>query len=227
MDNIIYILTNEAMPGYVKIGRTTNLNQRLKSLYRTQVPLPFEVFYACAVENGIEVERWLFDIFEDRRVSKDREFFEVPPERVAVALRAKAIKEGTPKETYVESDEDRAALAKAQTRRAVFNFKMVDIPTGAELVFSRDKNIRVKVVDNRNVKFNDEVVSLSVAADKALRKLGIQWKSVQGPAYWIYEGETLDERRRRMESGIEYSDQEIEAAGDQWLSMQEDIKKGK
>src|SRR3989338_6830124 len=227
MDNIIYILTNEAMPGYVKIGRTTNLNQRLKSLYRTQVPLPFEVFYACAVENGIEVELCLFDIFEERRVSKDREFFEVPPERVAVALRAKAIKEVTPKETYVESDEDRAALEKAKTRRAVFNFKMVDIPTGAELVFSRDKNIRVKVVDNRNVKFNDEVVSLSVAADKALRKLGIQWKSVQGPAYWIYEGETLDERRRRMESGIEYSDQEIEAAGDQWLSMQEDIKKGK
>ena len=200
MDNIIYILTNEAMPGYVKIGRTTNLNQRLKSLYRTQVPLPFEVFYACAVENGIEVERWLFDIFEDRRVSKDREFFEVSPERVAVALRARAIKEVTPKETYVESEEDRAALAKAQTRRAVFNFKMVDIPVGTELAFSRDESIKAKVVDNRHIEFDGETVSLSVAADKVLRRMGIEWVSVQGPAHWMYEGETLDERRRRFDS---------------------------
>lgn len=201
MNEIIYILINEAMPGYVKIGRTTNLNQRLKSLYRTQVPLPFEVFYACTVENGTEVERWLFDIFEDRRVSKDREFFEVSPERVAAALRAKAIEEVTPKETYVESDEDRAALAKAQTRRAVFNFKMVDIPVGAELTFSRDENVKARVIDSRHIEFDGETVSLSVAADKALRQMGIEWASVQGPAYWIYEGETLDERRRRFESG--------------------------
>ena len=189
------------MPGYVKIGRTTNLNQRLKSLYRTQVPLPFEVFYACTVENGTDIERWLFDIFDDRRVSKGREFFEVAPERVVAALRAKAIKEVTPKETYVESEEDKAALAKAQTRRAVFNFKMVDIPVGAELTFSRDENIKAKVVDSRHIDFNGETISLSVAADKALRRMGIEWAAVQGPAYWMYEGETLDERRRRFESG--------------------------
>jgi len=188
------------MPGYIKIGRTTNLNQRLKSLYRTQVPLPFEVFYACTVENGTEIECWLFDIFEDRRVSKDREFFEVSPERVAVALRARAIKEVTPKETYVESEEDRAALAKAQTRRAVFNFKMVDIPVGTELAFSRDESIKAKVVDNRHIEFDGETVSLSVAADKVLRRMGIEWVSVQGPAHWMYEGETLDERRRRFDS---------------------------
>jgi len=223
MENIIYILTNEAMPDYVKIGRTTNLSQRLKSLYRTQVPLPFEVFYACTVENGTEVESWLFDIFEDRRVSKDREFFEISPERVAVALRAKAIKEVTPKETYVESDEDRAALAKAQTRRAIFNFKMVDIPVGAELVFSRDENIKAKVIDNRSIEYNGKITSLS---DSAHEILGYDSK-VSGTLYWTYKGETLDERRKRMESGIEYSDQEIEAAGDQWLSLQSDIKRGK
>jgi hypothetical protein len=201
MNDIIYILTNEAMPGYVKVGRTTNLNQRLRSLYRTQVPLPFEVFYACTVDSGTDVERWLFDIFDDRRVSKEREFFEVAPERVAAALRARAIKEVTPKETYVESEEDKAALVKAQTRRSVFNFKMVDIPIGTELTFSRDENVKAKVLDNRHVEFDGEAVSLSVAADKALRRMGIEWASVQGPAYWIYEGETLDERRRRMEGG--------------------------
>lgn len=197
MNEIIYILTNEAMPGYVKIGKTSNLNQRLKSLYRTQVPLPFEVFYACTVENSTEVERWLFDIFKDRRVSEEREFFEISPERVAIALRARAIKEVTPKETYTESEEDRVALAKAQTRRSVFNFKMVDIPVGAELSFSNDENIKVKVVDNRRVDYNGEITYLAPLTQKLLGYSRL----VQGAPYWKYDGETLDERRRRMESG--------------------------
>lgn len=200
IDKIIYILVNAAMPGYVKIGKTNNLEQRMRQLYRTPVPLPFECFYACRVENAEKVEKWLFDIFDDRRVSKEREFFEVASERVVAALREKAIEDITPKHDYVESPEDQQALNRAKERRAVFNFEMVDIPVGAELVFSRDENVKAKVVDNRNVEFNGKIVSLSVAADSALRKLGVQWKSVQGPAYWTYEGETLDERRRRFES---------------------------
>ena len=134
MNEIIYILINESMPGYIKIGRTTNLNQRLKSLYRTQVPLPFEVFYACTVENGTEIECWLFDIFEDRRVSKDREFFEVPPERVAVALRAKAIKEVTPKGMVREVQATRLRMSRSQENTPVERLQWqtrVRIPTAA------------------------------------------------------------------------------------------------
>ena len=193
---IVYILTNEAMPNYVKVGRTKNLNQRMRSLYRTPVPLPFECFYACTVENGAEIEQWLFDIFEDRRVSKEREFFEISPERVATALRARAIKDVTPRQTYTESEEDKVALNKARTNRDRFNFKMVDIPIGAELVFSRDENIKARVVDNRNIEFRGEIMSLGRAADNILN---YKYR-VAGTLYWKYEGETLDERRRRLES---------------------------
>ena len=49
---IIYVLTNSAMEGYVKIGRTTNLDQRLSSLDNTSVPLPFECVFAIEVEQG-------------------------------------------------------------------------------------------------------------------------------------------------------------------------------
>ena len=200
MKEIIYILINEAMPDYVKIGKKTNLEQRIRSLDTTSVPLPFECFYACTVKDAMFVERQLHDAFLDHRVRSSREFFEISPERAVAALKLAEIENVTPKKDFVESSEDQQALDQARTRRAVFNFKMVDIPAGAELTFSRDENIKVKVVDNRNVEFNGEVISLSVAADRALRHIGIQWKSVQGPAYWMYEGEILDERRRRFES---------------------------
>ena len=50
---IVYILTNEAMPGYVKIGRTDgDLASRVRQPDSTGVPLPFEVFYAARVRDS-------------------------------------------------------------------------------------------------------------------------------------------------------------------------------
>lgn len=48
---IVYVLTNPAMPGLVKIGQTKRdkMDARLKELYGTGVPLPFECQYACRV----------------------------------------------------------------------------------------------------------------------------------------------------------------------------------
>ena len=223
MNDIIYILINEAMPGYVKIGKTNNLEQRIRSLDTTGVPLPFECFYACKVKDAAFVERQLLDAFTDHRVRSSREFFEIAPERAVAILKLVQIKNVTPKKDFVESQEDQQALNQARARRAIFNFKMVDIPVGAELVFSRDENIKAKVIDNRSIEYNGKITSLS---DSAHEILGYDSR-VSGTLYWMYEGETLDERRRRFESGIEYSDQEIEAAGDQWLSLQSDIERGR
>jgi hypothetical protein len=41
---IVYVLINEAMPGYVKVGKTDNLDRRLRDLDWTNLPLPFECF---------------------------------------------------------------------------------------------------------------------------------------------------------------------------------------
>lgn len=195
MNEIVYILINEAMPRYVKIGITTDLKQRLKSLYRTPVPLPFECFYACTVKNSREIEAWLFDIFEDRRVSKEREFFEIAPERVVAALRDKALEDVTPQKTYVETKEDELALDKARSRRDRFNFALASIPIGSELTFSRDSAVRARVIDNTSIEYNGQIRSLSESAKEILNYR----KSPAGTLYWMYEGETLDERRRKLE----------------------------
>ena len=190
---IIYILINEAMPGYVKIGKTTNLEQRIRGLDTTSVPLPFECFYACVVKDASFVEKHLHDAFLDHRVRSNREFFEVSPERALAALKLAEIENVTPNKDYVETQEDQRALNRAREKRAMFNFKMVDIPIGAEIVFVNDDSITAKVIDSRKIEYNGETTSLSSAA---YEMLGYR---VSGPLYWMYEGETLDARRRRVE----------------------------
>jgi len=202
MNEIIYLLTNEAMPGYVKIGKTNNnLEQRVRELNApTSIPLPFTVFYACTVKNAQFVEHQLHDAFNDNRVNPKREFFRVAPERVVAALKLAEIESITPKKDFVESKEDQEALNTARKIRSRFNFEVVKIAIGAELYFSRDESIKAKVISTHaanSIEFNGKKTSLSRSAQKIL---GYQY-GVAGTDYWMYEGETIDERRRRLESG--------------------------
>lgn len=49
----VYVLTNPAMPEYVKVGRTNNIERRIKDLSKdTSVPLPFECYAYLCVYGG-------------------------------------------------------------------------------------------------------------------------------------------------------------------------------
>ncbi|MBS0606514.1 MAG: GIY-YIG nuclease family protein [Verrucomicrobia bacterium] len=197
MEEIVYILTNACMPGLVKIGVTaTSIDQRIKELSNsTAVPLPFTCYYAAVVTNGKFVERQLQEAFGNHRISPKREFFQIDANRVKAALLLVAVREVTPQ----NDPEEIAELKEYGARRPPFRFSLAQVPIGAELRFVRDENIVCKVVDDRNVEFQGEVKSLSAIASELLSKVG--WKStqVQGPIYWLYEGETLEERRQRIE----------------------------
>ena len=201
MNEIIYILTNESMPGYVKIGKTTNnLNQRVRELSAsTSVPLPFTVFYACTVKDAKFVEHHLHDAFDNSRVNPRREFFQIAPERVVAALKLAEIENITPKKDLIESKEDREAHEEALERRGKFNFELAKIPLSTEIYFSRDESKKAKVIDlhsSQSIEYNGEITSLSTSAQKIL---GVNY-GVAGTDYWMYDGETLDERRRRIEN---------------------------
>lgn len=202
MSEIVYVLSNEAMTGYVKVGRTTtSLEQRVKELSSsTSIPLPFTVAYACIVADSHFVETQLHNAFSDQRVNPRREFFNVDPERVVAALKLAEIENITPTKDIVESPEDQQALNEARQKRTRFNFNMVGIPLGAELYFSRDNSVTATVVGlsgSETIEFDGERTSLSRAAQQILGYAN----AVSGTAYWSYDGETLDERRQRMEAG--------------------------
>ena len=77
MPNIIYVLTNEAMPGLVKIGFTEDsvVNRMRQLTAHAGVPLPFECYYAAEVDDTTRVERILHQLFSEARVNPKREFF--------------------------------------------------------------------------------------------------------------------------------------------------------
>jgi hypothetical protein len=198
--DIIYILTNEAMPGIIKIGYTTEgrLNQRIKELFSTGVPLAFECYYACLVENGFETEQIIHKLFQEDRINPKREFFTSDPEKVKLALSLLKPQEITPKENEYLSTEEINDIQKINKRKnSKFTFSAVDIEIGSQLYFSRDNNINCTVASDNTVIYEGEEITLTEAA----RNTGlIPYYELQGPRFWMFENETLVNRRKRYET---------------------------
>lgn len=200
MPNIVYILTNEAMPGLVKIGFTSNLEDRLRELSSaTNIPLPFECFFAAEVDDNKKLERILHQIFSENRVNPKREFFRVDPEKVFLAISIGEYKKIDIGDSSLERD-DADALRRAKARRKNIKLAALGINPGMELTFSRDPGITAKVVNGNKVDFNGETMSLSQAAIQALKSSGTNVFTANGSYYWTYDGESLLERRDRMEA---------------------------
>lgn len=201
MPEIVYLLTNPTMPDLVKIGRTTDLEARLRQLStHSGVPVPFECFYACEVTDSVKVEKALHDAFGDHRINSRREFFRLNPDRAVAILELVTIKDATLAAEVAEDQAELDALHREQTRREQFRFSMVDIAPGSVLTFSKDELITATVVDDKRIDFQGEITSTSAAATKLLHRIGWTLRAAQGPLYWVYEGETLAERRIRLEN---------------------------
>ena len=71
MPNIVYALTNPAMPGLVKIGMTDrdDVQRRMSDLYSTGVPLPFECVVARELDDqaAADIEKALHTAFGPNR----------------------------------------------------------------------------------------------------------------------------------------------------------------
>lgn len=79
MQGIVYVLSNPAMPGLVKIGMTNrdHLEDRVRELSNTSVPTPFIVEGWAWVEDARVCERLLHDWLSAVRMNSRREFFSI------------------------------------------------------------------------------------------------------------------------------------------------------
>ena len=128
MPNIVYVLTNPAMPGLVKIGMTDrdDVQRRMGDLYTTGVPLPFECVIAREIEDrqALEIENALHTAFGPNRVNTSREFFEIDPEQAQALLRVMPGRDVTPPGAERQGDpqdEDQVASREYKKRQARTN----------------------------------------------------------------------------------------------------------
>jgi hypothetical protein len=196
MGGIVYVLTNEAMPGLVKIGTTAgDVATRVKQLDTTCTPYPFECFYAAEVVDAQRVERAIHEAFGDHRIRKNREFFKISPDKPKAIIELLCVKNVTPGvELFTETD-DKEALEEAKKRRAVFSFPKVGLGPGTVLQSVFDDAITCVVKGDRWVEFRGQEASLSSSALDIAHEKGLGWSAIAGPDYWKYEGKTLSELR--------------------------------
>jgi len=74
------------------------------------------------------VENLIHQVFLDKRINPNREFFKVSPEQVVAAIKLAEIRNITPSDDIVDSLEEQEALDRARKIREVFKFNLVDIP---------------------------------------------------------------------------------------------------
>lgn len=187
-EGIVYILTNEAMPGMVKIGMTTReeIELRMGELYSTGVPLPFQCEFAGKVVDVKTVEKAFHTAFGPNRVNPSREFFEIAPEQAIGLLKLLCIEDMTPQ---VESELDKVdevskqAVKSYRKKRPPIDYMEMGLEIGNELQ-ACDYEETCQIVSNKKVLFRGEEISLTRATKIILNN---EYNVAPGP-HWEFKG---------------------------------------
>ena len=202
MMGIVYILTNDAMPGIIKIGITEDsVEARIKSLDNTSLPIPFRFYFAIESKRYKEIEKLAHDTFSAFRIRENREFFKMDPERAVSALKISGDKEIKLSNKMIDDsgDEIQDKITSPKRTGKRFSFSSINIPIGTELTFTRNPEIKCTVITDDTVEFENSQYSLSGLADKLLRDLGYNWKAVQGSNFFEFNGKTLYQIKKDLE----------------------------
>ena len=165
--------------------------ERMSGLDSTSVPLPFQCYYAARVTDYAKVEKILHTAFGDSRVRSSREFFKMDPYRAKVILEHIAIENVTPSDDTSTDKEGKEALEKSTRQGVRFDLFRYGIPKGAVLEYVSDPAVTCVVLDQFTVDFRGSHVSLSRAAVMANAERGGKATALQGPIWWLYQGQTL------------------------------------
>lgn len=175
----IYVLTNPCMPGLVKIGKTkrTDVNDRMKELFSTGVPMPFDCEYSCMVNDCDEVEKALHEAFGCVRVNNNREFFRLEPKNIIKLISLFSIKETTNEinkeiENNLTSNDKLAQFKEKKLQRGPLEFYKMGLKDGDVLVYKKDNSIKCIVSGNRTVLYNNEEYFLTGVTERVCNDKG-------------------------------------------------------
>ena len=209
----VYILTNPSFrEDWVKIGKSTNMEKRLKTLNTTALPLPFKVYATIKTSKYEELEKIIhkqIDRLTDLRINQSREFFNVHPAQAldifldqATALDDAIVtkyENGKPRQMYPVQEKLKEEKEK-KLQRSPFDFSMVGLNVGDKVIFDA-LNLEVKVAGRNKVEYEGRLWSLSAFCGTYLpESMHNASEAYQGPKYFSYQGKTLWEIRLEKEN---------------------------
>ena len=175
---IVYLLTNPVMPGLVKIGMTTqeDIDKRMKELYTTGVPVPFECQFACKVKKGdcAKIEKALHTAFAPQRINANREFFRIQVEQAKAIL-----------ELFHHTDVTEEVSDEIES-----DFYEMGMQKGDILQWKDDPTITVTIVSERRISYEGEETSISSLSAKLK---GYKVKHIAPGAHWLYKEKLLSD----------------------------------
>lgn len=188
----VYILTNPAMPDWVKVGKSNNVLRRINDLNCTAVPLPFECFACLKVpaDNVMNVERGL-QTFLGYSFQKEKEFFRTSPDRVLQYFETARLL--NPAYEIIKGEDLEDESQTETEKSAATTFALLDLPVGSKLVYTKDSSIVCEVADKSNhVTYEGQKYTISGLAVK------LCGYNVNGYTRFMFEDETLWKRRQRL-----------------------------
>ena len=96
----------------------------------------------------------------------------------------------------IARDVEEKAKKTARKSKSPFRFSMVGITPGERVQFVRDYGIEAVVVDDRHIRYNGTIYSLSGLAQELMHL-----PSLQGTKFFLYQGEILADMRERVQYG--------------------------
>ena len=214
----VYILTNPSFrEDWVKIGKSSRpVDIRSKELDNTAVPLPFEIFATLKTVKYDIVEKKIhkaIDRLTDLRIRQNREFFNIKPELALEILRDEAMVLDDAEVTLYKDNKPIKPVDPTKPvnpipplpHRPRFKFSMVKIPIGSTLIFV-PTGIQVKVASDDQIEYEGRIYKLSPFVGTFMPEDRRNTSGAyQGPKFFTYRGEILDDIRKRIEqeTGIE------------------------
>lgn len=227
----IYILTNKSFPDWIKIGYASDVDKRLCELNRSEcTPFAFHLYATYEVESKLSDKNihGIIDGLNHTLRSREklengkervREFFNMSPEDAyQIFADMAALHNCQDKLKRYEHDkligteqtceplniaEDKPCKVNAN-KRSPFRFSMCNIKVGDKVVFVKDPQISCRVIGDNTIEYEGKNYSLSGLAQELTGS-----KSLAGTHFFTYNGEIINDLRKRIEQKIELNEKII------------------
>ena len=189
----IYILTNKSFKdNCIKIGYSVDVERRVKDLSGSGLPYDYEIYCTYEIPASQKADKSLHRLIQmlnpSLRITPNREFFDIAPEVAYKMFEEMAV---------IHDREDKLKLYKndeidkeeSHKRGEPFSFTKCQIPVGSEIVYIQDESVVAKVIDDRKIEYQGEIMYMTTLAKRLIGKNN----GVNGPSFFKHNGIPLPE----------------------------------